>query len=71
MTYSGFQLDEAHARNPVTLAKPGFSVPFLSTVSQYRFSVPHSYEKRYMPHAPCAMPYRLTNALNHRMEKES
>gem|GEM_PF-4162539 len=30
--YSGFQLDEVHARNPVTLAKPGFSVP-------------HSYEK--------------------------
>jgi len=32
---SGFQLDEVHARNPVTLAKPGFSVP-------------HSYKKRYI-----------------------
>jgi hypothetical protein len=27
--YSGFQLDEVHARNPVTSAKPGFSVPHL------------------------------------------
>jgi hypothetical protein len=27
--YSGFQLDEVDARNPVTLAKPGFSVPHL------------------------------------------
>ncbi len=25
--HSGFQLDEVHARNPVTLGKPGFSVP--------------------------------------------
>jgi|GEM_PF-4925030 hypothetical protein len=34
-SYSGFQLDQVHARNPVTLAKPGFSVP-------------HSDENRYI-----------------------